>query len=220
MSRPRPAPAPAPTPTPTPTVTVTCHFDLGTLATTAEPLSVEGSWVLECPAEGRIWSRTGIWYPRFYTFTLDRAYRVAIDLHSEDDTYLKLRTGRQTSGATVDENDDRSSSSSDARIVRTLTAQTYTIEATTWPREERGDFTLSIQLSDVNAPAQQQQQEPPSTDATLNGLTLSDVTLEFASATTGYTASVANGVDETTVTPTVNHDGGHLRNQARRRDRR
>ena len=203
----RPRPAPAPTPPPTPTVTVTCHFDLGTLAATTEPLSVEGSWVLECPAEGRIWSRTGIWYPRFYTFTLDRAYRVAIDLHSEDDTYLKLRTGRQTSGATVDENDG-SSSSSDARIARTLTAQTYTIEATTWPREERGDFTLSIQLSDVNAPEQQQQQpEPPSTDATLSGLILSDVTLSFASATTEYTASVANDVTETTVTPTVN-DGG------------
>ena len=202
----RPRPAPAPTPPPTPTVTVTCHFDLGTLAATTEPLSVEGSWVLECPAEGRIWSRTGIWYPRFYTFTLDRAYRVAIDLHSEDDTYLKLRTGRQTSGATVDENDG-SSSSSDARIARTLTAQTYTIEATTWPREERGDFTLSIQLSDVNAPAQQQQLEPPSADATLSGLALSGVPLAFASSTTEYTASVANDVTETTVTPTVN-DGG------------
>ena len=206
VSRPRPAPAPAPAPTPTPTVTVTCHFDLGTLAATAEPLSVEGSWVLECPAEGRIWTRTGIWYPRFYTFTLDRAYRVAIDLHSEDDAYLRLRTGRQTSGATVDENDG-SISSSDARIVRTLTAQTYTIEATTWPREERGDFTLSIQLSDVNAPEQQQQGEPPSADATLSGLALSGVTLAFASTTTGYTASVANDVTETTVTPTVN-DGG------------
>ena len=202
----RPRPAPAPTPPPTPTVTVPCHFDLGTLAITAEPLSVQGSWVLECPAEGRIWSRTGIWYPRFYTFTLDRAYRVAIDLHSEDDTYLRLRTGRQTSGATVGENDG-SSSSSDARIVRTLTAQTYTIEATTWPREERGDFTLSIQLSDVNAPAQQQQREPPSTDATLSGLTLSGVTLAFVSTTTDYAASVANDVTQTTVIPTTN-DGG------------
>ena len=201
VSRPRPAPAP----TPPPTVTVTCHFDLGTLATTAEPLSVEGSWILECPAEGRIWSRTGIWYPRFYTFTLDRAYRVDIDLHSEDNTFLRLRTGRQTSGATVDENAG-SSSSSDARIVRTLTAQTYTIEATTWPREERGDFTLSIQLSDVNAPAQQQQQEPPSADATLSGLALSRATLAFASTTTEYTVSVANDVTQTTVTPALSDD--------------
>ena len=58
----------------------------------------------------------------------------------------------------------------------------------------------------VAGPAQQQP-EPPSTDATLSGLTLSDVTLAFASTTTEYTASVANDVDETTVTPTTN-DGG------------
>ena len=47
-----------------------------------------------------------------------------------------------------------------------------------------------------------------SSDATLSGLTLSDVGFgTFASGTTSYTASVANGVRETTVTPTVNHSG-------------
>ena len=50
--------------------------------------------------------------------------------------------------------------------------------------------------------------EPPSTDATLSGLTLSGINFgAFDSATTGYTASVANDVDETTVTPTTNDDG-------------
>ena len=50
--------------------------------------------------------------------------------------------------------------------------------------------------------------EPPSTDATLKGLTLSDVTFgTFSSATTSYTAQVANSVTETTVTPTVNDSG-------------
>ena len=44
-----------------------------------------------------------------------------------------------------------------------------------------------------------------SADATLSGLTLSDVTLSFDRATTRYTARVANGVTQTTVTPTVNH---------------
>ena len=45
-------------------------------------------------------------------------------------------------------------------------------------------------------------------DAMLSGLTLSGVNFgNFDPATTGYTASVANGVDETTVTPTTN-DGG------------
>ena len=87
-----------------------------------------------------------------------------------------------------------------------------------------GDYTVAVSISSpgnaelasatadftVAAPAQQQrqaQEPPPSTDATLSGLTLSDVTLSFASSTTGYTASVANDVAETTVTPTTNDDG-------------
>ena len=86
-----------------------------------------------------------------------------------------------------------------------------------------GDYTVEVSISSpgnaelasatadftVAAPAQQQQTQepPPSTDATLSGLTLSDVTLAFASATTGYTASVANDVTQTTVTPTVNDEG-------------
>ena len=49
---------------------------------------------------------------------------------------------------------------------------------------------------------------PPSTDATLSGLALSDVNIgTFDSATTEYTASVANDVTETTVTATANDDG-------------
>ena len=47
---------------------------------------------------------------------------------------------------------------------------------------------------------------PP--DATLSNLTLSGVDFgTFASDTTSYTASVANSVSQTTVTPTVNHSG-------------
>ena len=49
-----------------------------------------------------------------------------------------------------------------------------------------------------------------STDATLNGLTLSGVDFgTFASGTSSYTASVANSVSQTTVTPTVNHSGAN-----------
>ena len=49
---------------------------------------------------------------------------------------------------------------------------------------------------------------PPSTDATLSGLTLSGVNFgTFASPTTSYTAQVANSVSQTTVTPTVNDSG-------------
>ena len=47
-----------------------------------------------------------------------------------------------------------------------------------------------------------------SSDATLSALTLSDVDFgTFDSGTTSYTASVANSVTQTTVTPTVNQSG-------------
>ena len=74
-----------------------------------------------------------------------------------------------------------------------------------------GDYTIEVSISSpadvelasatadftVAAPAQQRQAQepPPSTDATLSGLRLSDVTLAFASTTTEYTASVGNEVD-------------------------
>ena len=87
-----------------------------------------------------------------------------------------------------------------------------------------GDYTVEVSISSpgsvelasatadftVATPAQQQPPpEPPaSTDATLSGLTLSGVNFgAFDSATIEYTASVANDVTQTTVTPTVSHDG-------------
>ena len=49
---------------------------------------------------------------------------------------------------------------------------------------------------------------PPSTDATLSALSLSDIDFgTFAPSTTSYTAEVANSVSRTTVSPTVNHSG-------------
>ena len=97
--------------------------------------------------------------------------------------------------------------------------RTGTVSASGTP----GDYTVEVSISSpgnvelvsatadftVTAPGQQQQPEPPaSTDATLNDLALSNVDFgAFASSTTGYTASVANGVTQTTVTPTTNDDG-------------
>ena len=120
-----------------------------------------------------------------------------------------------------------------ARAKQTAMAWAWTVACGRWTKtpETRtgiisadclaGDYTLRASISTldnvelasasagftVSGPAEQQQTEPPSTDATLSGLTLSDVTLAFASTTTGYTASVGNGVAETTITPTTNDDG-------------
>ena len=65
---------------------------------------------------------------------------------------------------------------------------------------EDGETTRSYTVTVTRA-------APPSDDATLSGLTLSGLTLNFDPATTAYAAQVANGVAETAVTPSTNHEG-------------
>ncbi len=64
-----------------------------------------------------------------------------------------------------------------------------------------GETTKSYTVTVARAEA-----ATPSTDAVLSGLALSGITLAFDPDTTGYTASVSNDVDETTVTPATNDD--------------
>ena len=72
-----------------------------------------------------------------------------------------------------------------------------TIEVTAEDGETTKTYTVTVTRS-----------APPSTDATLSALTLSGVSFgTFTSGTTRYTASVANSVSRTTVTPVVNHSG-------------
>ena len=72
-----------------------------------------------------------------------------------------------------------------------------TIEVTAEDGETKKTYTVTVTRA---APAL-------SGDATLSGLALSGITLAFDPAITAYTAEVANDVTETTVTPTMNHDG-------------
>ena len=76
--------------------------------------------------------------------------------------------------------------------------------ATTWTQVQQ----LSSRSASTAARRGRRDPPPLSTDATLSGLSLgTGVTLSpaFASGTVTYTASVANSVDEVTVTPTTNH---------------
>ena len=78
-------------------------------------------------------------------------------------------------------------------VGRNVIAVEVTAEDTTTTRT----YTVTVTRAD-----------PPSTDATLRALTLSEVDFgSFSSTTTSYTASVANSVSQTTVTPTVNDSG-------------
>ena len=125
--RPRPPPPPAAT---------RCDSSLGTLSgTTAR----SGSWASECQS-----SVPGRGYARYYSFTLTGNAEVTIDLTSSVNTYLYLREGSATFGTALHDNDDIESGNTDSRIVATLSAATYTIEATTYSEDATGSFTLSV----------------------------------------------------------------------------
>ncbi len=85
----------------------------------------------------------------------------------------------------------------DGTVSLAVGSSVITVEVTA----EDGETTQTYSVTVTRA-------EPPSTDATLNGLTLSGVDIgTFYPATTQYTADVDNAVTETTVTPTLNDDG-------------
>ena len=86
---------------------------------------------------------------------------------------------------------------SDGTISLAVGSNVITIEVTAEDRDTNQTYTVTVTRA-----------APPSTDATLSALTLSDVDFgTFASGTTSYTATVPNGVSQTTVTPTVNDSG-------------
>ena len=80
-------------------------------------------------------------YARSYTFTVDTATHVAINLTSPEDAYLYVL---DSNGAVVHENDNVTTRNLNSRIDETLAAGTYTIEATTYHPARMGAFHLSI----------------------------------------------------------------------------
>ena len=77
-----------------------------------------------------------------------------------------------------------------------------TIEVTAEDGQTTRTYAITVTRQDTPPPPQR------SSDASLSALILSGVDFgTFASETTSYTAQVANGVSQTTVTPTVNHSG-------------
>ena len=100
---------------------------------------VAGSWGSGCESARRPSS-----YARYYSFVLTRAVEVGISLASSSDTYLFLLAGSGSDGTFVAANDDIGGGDTDSRIVRTLSAGTYTVEATTFSAGVTGPFTLRV----------------------------------------------------------------------------
>jgi len=130
---------------------VTGNFDVSVNVPTPPPdpcvdsisdnISKSGSWEPSCTSTHRSGS-----YARYYTFTLSSSQEVTIDLQSSVDTYLFLLNGSGQTGSVVDEDDD-GGSGTNSRIIRILSAGTYTIEATTFEAEVTGDFDVSVSAS-------------------------------------------------------------------------
>ena len=102
--------------------------------------TTEGNWISGCKSATRIGRNA-----HFYTFQLSKKSDVTIHLTSTRDTYLLLRAGNDTrSGSHVAQNDDIGGGNYNSRIIRTLDAGWYTIEATTFSRGLTGVFQLEI----------------------------------------------------------------------------
>ena len=81
---------------------------------------------------------------RYYSFTMGQAGQVEIDLFSTAfDTFLALREGTDAAGRLVVTDDD-GGQGSNSRIVRDLSAGTYTVEATSYATGVTGAFTLTV----------------------------------------------------------------------------
>ncbi len=117
------------------------------LETLAVDGTTNGTWSAGCDSETLApGSGSGARLARYYSFTLDQPSDVTIDLVSDLDTFLYLRTGNARTGAILHENDDvdRPAGDYDSQISETLMAGTYTIEATTYNADQAGTFTLTI----------------------------------------------------------------------------
>ena len=123
-----------------------------------------GSWddSITCLSENRPNDSAGgivgeNYYARFYTFTLDAAADVTVRLNSDSDpkvdTFLYLLDGHGESWSIREKNDDIDSNNRDSRIEGlALDAGSYTIEATTFYAARTGDFTLVVEIEEVDEP--------------------------------------------------------------------
>jgi hypothetical protein len=93
-------------------------------------------------------------YAKYFTFSLSKTQEVTINLSSTTvDTYLFLLNGAGQTGFVIDLNDDIDSFNENSRIVRTLPAGNYTVEATTARAATTGAFIVSVSAATTPADA-------------------------------------------------------------------
>ncbi|ETR65467.1 MAG: hypothetical protein OMM_14204, partial [Candidatus Magnetoglobus multicellularis str. Araruama] len=107
-----------------------------------EPISINQSINNSWSSDTESTHRSGR-YARYYSFTLNSSASVSINLASSTDPYLFLLQGNGTDGSIIDSDDD-SAGNRNSLIEKSLSAGTYTIEATTYASGASGSFTVSL----------------------------------------------------------------------------
>ena len=125
--------------------------------------TLSGTWTSSCSST----HRSGR-YAKFYTFSLSGTSTVQIDLTSSTDTFLYLLSGSSSSGSVIASNDD-GGNGYNSRISRSLSAGTYTIEATTYSSGRTGSFSVSLQTSGTPPPPPTDCESSISVGQTLSG---------------------------------------------------
>jgi len=100
--------------------------------------TVEETWSKDCKSTHRKGR-----YAKFYKFSVTSRSRVQIDLVSTTDTYLFLLRGSLMNGSVIAYDDD-GGIDYNSKIIQSLHPGSYTIEATTYSKSMKGNFTLFI----------------------------------------------------------------------------
>ena len=100
--------------------------------------SDSGVWDSDCTST----HRSGR-YAKYHTFTLTQKTKIRIDLESQVDTYLYLLSGNDENGSVIGQNDD-GGQGYNSRMIKTLNAGVYTIEATTYSSGREGSYVVKL----------------------------------------------------------------------------
>ena len=118
-----------------------CVTDLGILT---KSVSRAEEWTSDCESTNQEGS-----YARYFRFELEYQESVRIELRSNHNTVLFLLEGGEKDGDEVTRNDDiETGVNTNSRIIHTLAAGTYLVEATTFDDGMAGFFFLDISTSD------------------------------------------------------------------------
>ena len=215
--------APTPTasaadgPTATPAPRACVPIQLGTIGSSAS-VSARLTTACRMPQRGREL------YSRNYNFSISETKTVTIDLTSQTmDTYMNLWSANRLGGfqTIIAWNNNISPENSNSRIVRSLSAGSYIIQATTALDRRIGDFTLSVSASppDPTATPDPMATATPSPTAThtptatpTHGPTRTPITTPTPTITLTPTITPTPTITSTptitptpTVTPTITH---------------